>query len=62
MNAEVNERCARIWQLFGYKVVDAGGTKVGDVTRLWPDNSTGTLQFIGLKTGWFAGTTQNRYT
>jgi hypothetical protein len=46
VSIEANERCARIWQLFGYEVVDAGGIPVGAVTRLWPDNATGTLDFI----------------
>jgi hypothetical protein len=57
VSIEANERFARIWQLFGYEVVDAGGIPVGAVTRLWPDNATGTLDFIGLKTGRFAGAT-----
>jgi PRC-barrel domain protein len=57
MNVDSDERFARIWQLFGYEVIDGRGIPVGAVTRLWPDNATGSLDFLGLKTGRFARTT-----
>lgn len=44
---------ARVWQLFGYDVLDTGGTRVGTVERVWTDNATASLKFIGIKTGWF---------
>src|SRR5436309_592050 len=43
---------AHIWQMFGYAVLDVGGTNVGPVARIWTDNSSGTLAFVGVNTGW----------
>ena len=42
---------ASIWQLFGYAIVDAAGTTVGPVARVWTDTASGKLRFVGLTTG-----------
>jgi hypothetical protein len=54
---EIHAFDSRVWQLFGYQVLDAGGNKVGPVQRVWADDTTGSLKFIGLKTTWFWGST-----
>lgn len=44
---------AQIWQLFAYTVVDARGTRMGPITRVWTDVESGKLTFVGLTTGRF---------
>ncbi len=44
-------------QLFGYGVLDASDNKIGPVDYAWLDDATNALEFIGVKTGWFMGTT-----
>ena len=51
---------AHTWQLFGYDVLDARGDKVGLVGRIWTDETTGILKFIGLRTGWVWRRTRTR--
>jgi len=46
-----------VWQLYGYTILDSHGAHVGPVNKVWTDNATGTLTFIGLRTGWLLGTT-----
>jgi sporulation protein YlmC with PRC-barrel domain len=58
MRTESKTAFAQIWQLFGYDILDSHGTKVGLVKRVWTDNATGTLEFIGLKSGWLDGGTR----
>jgi len=43
---------ASIWQLFGYTILDASGTNIGSVGRVWTDTPSGRLSFVGLTTGW----------
>lgn len=42
-------------QIVGRDVFDSAGTKVGTVARVWTDESTNLLEFIGVKTGWLFG-------
>ena len=42
-------------QLFDYSVVDQSGESVGSVANLWNSEHTGTLEFLGVKTGWLFG-------
>jgi hypothetical protein len=58
MMTEKNERFSRGWQLFGYALLDARGTRVGPVNRVWADNATGSLKFIGVRTGRIARVTR----
>jgi hypothetical protein len=39
-------------QLFGYRVVDAAGRRVGSIDSVWVHGTTNQLEFIGTKTGW----------
>lgn len=57
MTTEMTDRLPEIWQLYGYAILDSRGATVGPVARIWADNATGALKFIGLRTGWLAGTT-----
>jgi len=47
------QKFAHVWQLFGYNVLDSKGLHVGTVGRIWTDNATADLKFIGIKTGLF---------
>jgi uncharacterized protein (TIGR02271 family) len=39
-------------RLFGYDVLDSGGTKIGSVDNVWLDEATRQLEFVGVQTGW----------
>ena len=41
--------------LFDYSVVDQSGENIGSVSNLWNSEHTGTLEFLGVKTGWLFG-------
>ena len=41
--------------LLDYQVTDKTGSEVGTVHCLWADAHRGTLQFVGVKTGWLFG-------
>jgi PRC-barrel domain protein len=40
-----------VWQLFGYSIVDVRGRTLGPVARVWTDDGSQTLAFVGLNTG-----------
>ena len=42
-------------QMIDYKVVDQNGDSVGTLHSLWSDPTTGTVEFLGVKTGWIFG-------
>ncbi len=42
-------------QMIDYKVVDQNGDSVGTLHSLWSDPTTGTVEFLGVKTGWLFG-------
>ncbi len=41
--------------LLDYQVVDQTGEEIGTVHSFWADPETGSLQFVGVKTGWLFG-------
>jgi len=51
--AEDNARFARVWQLFNYSVLDSRGDTVGPVYEVWADDTTGSMKFVGVRTGRF---------
>ncbi len=42
-------------QMIDYKVIDQDGDSVGTLHSLWSDPTTGTVEFLGVKTGWLFG-------
>ncbi len=42
-------------QMIDYKVVDQNGDEIGTLHSLWSDPDTGTVEFLGVKTGWLFG-------
>ena len=42
-------------QMIDYKVVDKDGDHIGSLHSLWSDPFTGTVEFLGVKTGWLFG-------
>ena len=42
-------------QLIDYNVVDQNGDEIGTLHSLWSDPDTGTVEFLGVKTGWLFG-------
>jgi uncharacterized protein (TIGR02271 family) len=43
--------------LLGRKVVDEGGENIGTLEALWTDETTGKVEFLGVKVGWMMGKT-----
>jgi sporulation protein YlmC with PRC-barrel domain len=41
--------------LIDYNVVDQNGDHIGSLHSLWSDPSTGSVEFLGVKTGWLFG-------
>ncbi len=41
--------------LFDYSVVDQSGESLGTLHSMWNSEQTGTLEFLGVKTGWLFG-------
>lgn len=41
--------------LLDEQVLDADGNQIGTVYNVWVDDSTGTLEFLSIKTAWFTG-------
>ena len=42
-------------QLIDYNVVDQNGDEIGTLHSLWSDPDTGSVEFLGVKTGWLFG-------
>lgn len=41
--------------IIDHKVIDQGGEPIGTLHSLWSDPATGSVEFLGVKTGWIFG-------
>ena len=55
MTALSTKSADNIHGLLDYNVIDQNGNDIGTLHSFWADNTTGKLEFIGVKTGWLFG-------